>query len=141
MKEKPQELRGAIMQVYELPVIRELISFMSGETAYLHYLYTTTDKETCLSDISRMLGVTKGRITAMTASLSKKGLVSPVVDPSDRRRLILSLTDEGKKLISEKTKRVDIYLDKYIAKVGGEKVDRVIASLNDAVASMSEVDF
>jgi DNA-binding MarR family transcriptional regulator len=122
-------------------MIRELIGFMSGETAYLYYLHTTKDKETCLSDISRMLGVTKGRITAMTASLSRKEMVSPKTDPEDRRRLILTLTDKGRAFIVTKQQRIDRFLDKYIQTVGEEKTDRVIQTLKDAMDGMKEVAF
>lgn len=135
---KTEELRTSILNVYDIPVIKEMTDFVSGETAYLNHLYSCKDNEMCLSDISHMLNVTKGRITAMTNSLSKKGFVVPTVDPTDRRRLLLSLTEKGKVYIAEKRERVDTAIDQYISYVGEEQVERIITVLNEAVVTMNE---
>lgn len=44
-------------------------------------------------------GITKGTLTGITQTLTKRGLVRKSVPAADRRRAVLSLTDEGERLM------------------------------------------
>jgi DNA-binding MarR family transcriptional regulator len=49
----------------------------------------------CLADISEATGASMPAVSRAVDSLVRKGLVSRVEDPDDRRRRLISLTDEG----------------------------------------------
>ncbi len=54
------------------------------------------DRESfCLADISEATGASMPAVSRAVESLVRKGLVSRVEDPTDRRRRLVSLTDEG----------------------------------------------
>lgn len=55
----------------------------------------------CQSDIGEKLLVTDGNMTMVMKSLTQRGLVSRQRDPDDRRQIMVSLTDEGQRLIGE----------------------------------------
>ena len=52
-------------------------------------------------DISKAAGTTPARIAAELNSLEKKGLVTREIDPTNRRRILVHLTPEGKKRASQ----------------------------------------
>ncbi|MBN8867732.1 MAG: MarR family transcriptional regulator [Solirubrobacterales bacterium] len=49
----------------------------------------------CLADISESTGASMPAVSRAVDSLVRKGLVSRVEDPEDRRRRVIALTDEG----------------------------------------------
>lgn len=49
----------------------------------------------CLADISESTGASMPAVSRAVDSLVRKGLVSRVEDPDDRRRRLISLTDQG----------------------------------------------
>ncbi len=53
------------------------------------------------SDIGDKLLVTGGNMTMVASNLEKRGLISRCRDPQDRRQMTVSLTDKGRRLISE----------------------------------------
>lgn len=52
----------------------------------------------CLADIAESTGASMPAVSRAIDSLVRKGLVSRVEDPEDRRRRLISLTDEGHKV-------------------------------------------
>lgn len=48
------------------------------------------------SEISAIMGISSARIAAALNSLERKGLITRRIDPSDRRRILVDLTDAGK---------------------------------------------
>ena len=68
--------------------MRALIAL--GETRYL-----------APGELGRRLGVTKSRVTALTADLTRRGLIERRPDPADARVTLLSLTPAGKRVREE----------------------------------------
>ena len=56
----------------------------------------------CPSALSRSMGVSSARIAALLKHLEQKGLVLRRTDEHDERRVNVSLTDAGRKLINER---------------------------------------
>ena len=48
------------------------------------------------SDLSRQLHASTARVAVVLNTLEKKGLISRSIDPLDRRRILVSLTDAGR---------------------------------------------
>ena len=50
-----------------------------------------------ISEIARAMGVTKGAISQRTKILKNKGLIKTVSDPENNSRLLVMLTEQGKR--------------------------------------------
>lgn len=48
------------------------------------------------SDLSRQLHASTARVAVVLNALEKKGMISRSIDPVDRRRILVSLTDAGR---------------------------------------------
>jgi len=70
---------------------------MHGEAFVLKYL-SYQDGFVLPSEISNIMGISSARIAAALNSLERKGLITRQIDPSDRRRILVELTSEGKAL-------------------------------------------
>ncbi|MGI6230152.1 MAG: MarR family winged helix-turn-helix transcriptional regulator [Tractidigestivibacter sp.] len=66
-----------------------------GEMAMLGAIYSEK-REVSPKELSAMLGISTARVANTLNSLEKKGFVIRELDPSDRRRITVTLTDEGK---------------------------------------------
>ena len=54
-----------------------------------------------MNELSRMLMVTGGNVTAIVDQLEKEGLVERLAEPDDRRAWLIRLTSSGKKTFAE----------------------------------------
>lgn len=57
-------------------------------------------------DISQALGLTTARIANVLNSLEKKGLVARVHDVEDRRRVFVTLTEDGRAFVHRKSEEI-----------------------------------
>lgn len=109
-------LRGTRIQTLERPIS------VNGEIGVLLYIfYMTSDgKEVLPGDLVKELGVSFGRITNILKVLEKKGYIHKHHDSIDRRRVYVSLTDEGKDYISRKYQEALDYFVRLFEQLGEE---------------------
>ena len=70
---------------------------MQGEAFVL--LYAKMKGDSILpSEVSTEMNISSARIAAVLNSLENKGLVTRSIDPDDRRRVLVALTQDGKAL-------------------------------------------
>jgi DNA-binding MarR family transcriptional regulator len=70
-----------------------------GRFVVLIMLYTTPGTEMCCSDIADSIGVSRATITGLLDGLEREGLLKRVDDREDRRRITVTLTANGRKLL------------------------------------------
>ncbi len=70
-----------------------------------------------LSALAEREQVRPPSITRVAASLEGLGLVERVVDPSDRRQVIVSLTDRGRDLLAQMRSRRTAWLSRRLAEL------------------------
>jgi MarR family transcriptional regulator, organic hydroperoxide resistance regulator len=58
-------------------------------------------------ELAELAGVSSPTATRMVDVLVGRGLVNRIEDPSDRRAVVISLTDAGRKAVSGKTREYD----------------------------------
>ncbi len=87
------------MQRREAAYIKELTGLSMMQFFVLEALYHKGDL--CVKDIKEITNATGGNLTVVIKNLERDGLIDRVEDPADRRRLALSLTDQGRELIKE----------------------------------------
>ncbi|MGE4584733.1 MAG: MarR family winged helix-turn-helix transcriptional regulator [Sphaerochaeta sp.] len=90
-----------------------------------------------VSDIHHNLHVTKPAISQMLNSLEKKGYVSRAIDPTDRRRISVTLTEEGSKVLKAVKQYMDQTLEMTITRFGEDNV-RELISLFTLLVDISE---
>lgn len=62
----------------------------------IHVIQIIGDRERVhISEISRLIGITKGTVSQIVKRLENKGLVKKVVDEQNNTRQLASLTDKG----------------------------------------------
>jgi DNA-binding MarR family transcriptional regulator len=64
-------------------------------------LHTTAGGEMCCSDIAESTGVSRATVTGLLDGLERDGLVRRVDYPEDRRRITITLTANGRRLLDE----------------------------------------
>lgn len=87
---------NTLKNLVSLPSVRDLSAFLEGETAFLFIIKDYGDKPATPSQLSEELGVTKGRITAIINSLTRKDMVRLEKVDGDRRKVDVRITEKGK---------------------------------------------
>ena len=95
-----------------MPRQDDVSALMRGEMAVLRLL-NDEQRRVSAGDLSRLLEMTTSRVAAVLNSLEKKDMITRCVDPADRRRVVVRLTEQGR--------------------------NEVQTSFNEAVACLSEV--
>lgn len=87
-----------IIHKKELETIKKS-GLTTAQFGVLEALYNKGDLKIC--EIMDKILTTSGNITVVIKNLEKDGLVRKSLDPEDKRATIISITDEGKKIIEE----------------------------------------
>ena len=72
--------------------------------------YCSETGECTATQLARVLPIDASRISRIVTRLVEKGLLLRRRLPHDRRTVMLSLTDEGTRLVADLGKRVELYL-------------------------------
>jgi len=105
-----------------------LTEFLQGEMKVLSYI-AIAKHELLPGQLSSALEMTAGRIAGILRSLEKKGYITRRTDIADRRRVLVSITEQGREYIDSSSERLEQRLDMLVAEMGSENTIRVIESL------------
>ncbi len=86
-------------------------------------------------DISAEMKISSARVAAILKNLENKGFVSRAIDPSDRRRVLVSLTDDGAEHIKGHHKFVFEKIKKMLENLGevdAKEFVRILERLADS---------
>lgn len=100
-------------KIYFMEAFSQLTEFLQGELKILYYLLENPDLDLSPSDLSIRLSISRPRISAAIRNLKKKDLIHSSEVLHDKRRVHISLTEEGKNHVLEKKKNMDDYFEKY----------------------------
>ncbi|MDQ2091099.1 homoprotocatechuate degradation operon regulator HpaR [Marimonas arenosa] len=73
-------------------------------------------------------------LTRIMQLLEKKGLISRTDHPSDRRKVLLDITDEGRALLAAAAPESNIIFARLEERYGRERMDQLLDLLNDLSA-------
>ena len=73
-------------------------NFSQGENGALLYLNFVKDNVT-ITELTEVLGVSLPRVVSIINSLETKKLISKNPDSNDKRKVLITITEKGKKLI------------------------------------------
>jgi len=97
------------------------------------------DNNVHISDIQNLLYISKAGVSKMLGVLEKKGYIARDVDKNNRRTLIITLTQDGKKILNELEKSADEQLIEIIDRLGEEKTEQFIELVNKFVDITNDV--
>lgn len=87
------------------PIARELDVLDKGTFLALHCLLAE-HKTVHPKELSQKMSVSSARIAALLHHMEEEGLVARRPDPNDNRKILVSLTRQGERMIQEKRARV-----------------------------------
>lgn len=105
-----------------------LTEFLQGEMKVLSYI-AIAEHELLPGQLSSALEMTAGRIAGILRSLEKKGYITRRTDIADRRRVLVSITEQGREYIDSSSEKLEQRLNMLVAEMGSENTVRVIESL------------
>ena len=85
-------------------------------------------KEVSAGEISEYMHVSTARVAVLLKKMADKGLITKQSDPSDGRRVMVSITDEGKAAFLEKQKEILLYGGAVVDHFGVERIEEFIES-------------
>ena len=89
------------------------------------------------AEIHTKLHVSKAAMSQTLNALEKKGYIERCVNPQDRRKVLVSLTPSGKKMLDDSHAYVDRVFSQVIERVGEDKIREIIV-LFETVVDVSE---
>src|SRR6058998_794220 len=92
-----------------------------------------------MNELSRMLMVTGGNITAIVDQLVKEGLVERLAEPADRRAFRIRLTRAGDKAFAEMARAHEEWIIEMLSGLTRREHDELLALLAKLKASTVEV--
>jgi len=106
-----------IMSGSRVNMIEQMSRNEKGELFILKYLY---DKDTDVipSEISNVMHISTSRISAALGSLEKKGQVHREIDKSNRRNILVTITEEGRKRTVFEMKKIKEQMVKVFTEIG-----------------------
>lgn len=112
-----EELFNLLAKVLNTAANREVLESIRGEYGLL-WCMQTCDRPMTVSELAEKLRVVPGRMTDILKNLEKKGLISRTKSSEDKRIVMVSLLDEGRrevigrrKYLKEKYEGLDKYFD------------------------------
>jgi DNA-binding MarR family transcriptional regulator len=90
--------------------------------------------------ISERLLVTTASVTSLLDTLERRGLVARLRDPDDRRKLLVSLTEEGQQIIDQLLPEVVALQTAVMARLGEAERQRLLRSLDAIREAVAVVD-
>lgn len=116
------------------PPHEDMSAAMRGEMAVLRLL-TEENRALSAGEISGLLTMTTSRIAAVLGALEKKGLIVRSADERDKRRVLVTLTQEGL-LLSHQRKQCMLHAVSHTLAQIGEADAREFVRLIDRVYSL-----
>jgi len=119
------EIVKEIMEIFIKPKnnkqqIQEIIGELSkGEVGVLDYLLNVNNNISS-NELEKHLQVSSARIASTLNSLEKKGLIKRNKSEEDKRKIIISITKNGRTTIEKHREKVERYLRKMV-EILGEK--------------------
>lgn len=90
---------------------------MQGESFVLQFLAHQEDA-VLPSEISNFMGISTARIAVTLNNLERKGMITRRIDTSDRRKILVNLTSEGRTIAQEQQQAILDSITKMITLLG-----------------------
>ena len=96
---------GEIMSSCNRGMLENINRASKGELFVLHYL-SERNAQVLPSELSAALNASTGRISALLSNLEKKGQIEREIDKTNRRNILVTVTEEGHKRAETEMKEI-----------------------------------
>lgn len=130
-----ENLIRELYTLYSLKDIKKFLEFSQGEKRVLVEL-EESKKTLTPTDLVEKFGISKQRMTSIINSLKEKEYIDLKMDSKDRRRIIIILTNKGKKYIRRESEEIIGELNKTFSKMEDEELEnftKLVAKTNDII--------
>ncbi|MDK2808402.1 MAG: hypothetical protein PWP24_1137 [Clostridiales bacterium] len=131
-RELAKEFMEMMHQMHRSKGQKKINDSMQGESFVLFYI-SEHEGNVIPSDISNAMEISSARIAATLNSLEKKGFIERKIDVEDRRRILIELTEEGKKEANrhqEMVMRITINMLEYLGEQDAKEFVRIMKKLS-----------
>ncbi len=104
-QELTDEYLEVFKQMHQFSPRKPFPEEVKGEIGVMHYLYFE-GKNVTPGEIKDVLNIGSGRVADILKCLEKKGLICREHDPADKRKVLVSLTEQGQDLACKKKKEL-----------------------------------
>lgn len=118
-KNLTEKLTESLKAVYCKPPITDYEFFFQGEHKLLNCLYTCGQPFKKPMEMCRELNMTSARVSAALKILEKKGYIRREHSESDKRNVMVFLTDEGTEYIEHARNEVFCSIENTLRDMGG----------------------
>ena len=101
------------------------------------------DRKPTMQELARFLGLDKSSVTGLVDRAERRGLVARVPSTTDRRAVLVSLTDDGRSLVSAAAARFETDVSALLSRLPPrerETLSRIITRLLVAHAAEQGID-
>lgn len=100
----------------------------------------SSDRIVSAGEISEHMNVSTARVAVLLKKMSEKNLIEKSQDPSDARRVMVSITDEGRKLLHEKRQEIFLYSSAIVERFGKERIMDFIETCKEIKEIVHDVE-
>ena len=91
-----------------------------------------------LGNIMRVTGLTSAGASLFVDKLVNEGILMRQEDPADRRNIIISVTEEGRRFLNEIDERLNDFICAYFAECTGEELKVIESAMNVVCAKLEQ---
>lgn len=123
------------------PVVRFKITneFPQGEVKMLEFLTIIQDGVTA-GELSEKMNISTARVAALLNGLAKKGLIRRAADDQDKRKIVVFLTEEGRKTGQEKYEMMLRYMSRLFSQLGERDTLELLRLFRRVTSLCAELD-
>ncbi len=116
-----------LMQGYSQPVSSVKLNHTQWKTLFI---LSFTEKLS-MSQMCKSINLEKGSFTSVVDGLIEKELVCRIQDPSDRRKILLELTERGRELVIKGKKKMGMHIQSKLDALEPGDVEKLFNALAD----------
>lgn len=105
----------------------------------INHAFHTSKSSISSAEIQDELQVTKSAVSQMLDALVEKGYIDRKPDASDRRRMCVTITPEGKQILWRTHQYADRLTDEVVNRIGEEKIKQMFDLFNEFIDVFIEV--
>lgn len=89
-------------------------------------------------ELARRMRVQPPAVSRLLGALERRGLVQRTICPEDRRNISVSITDNGAALWQDTARRLDLFTDRVVERMGPQELTALVALLDRLCTVMEE---
>ena len=106
-------------------VIGRARNITAGEIGVLSYL-AEQQEAVKAGMISKSMGIGSSGVTNLLNALEKKGYVQREINHSDRRSILVSISEEGRSLMKQRQKEAEDFTEELLRRMGEEDTQQLL---------------